>query len=363
MSPHGRGDIPSVQMIVFGVLTLTVVAVFVVALSTSSAAFSVYNHGWDGTSSIRGVADETRSHVGADAAEYQAVAADATVAFVLSPDSRYDPTDVARVSEFVQSGGTLVVADDFGPHANALLRDLDASARLDGRPLRDPRSNYRSAAMPVATGVANRSLVAGVESVTFNHGTAVEPNDASVLVNTSEYAYLDTDGDDRLGSNETLDTYPVATVESVGEGRVVVVSDPSAFINAMLERPGNRQFVRALSAQRETVLLDYSHATGLPPLVLAALAVRQSAPLQLGVGALVVGALAVWSRRPSLPSGVVSSDWGGRVRGRDPSSDAISPDAPVSSSELAAYLERQHPDWDRERVERVVAALDRRRKR
>lgn len=372
MGPIDRSPL-SVPQVALAGLAVAVLGLVVFTASTSGVAFSAFNDGWDGTSSLRSVADESGVDVksAADTTAYESANSPETVAFVLSPNSMYRPTEVARLTEFVRTGGTLVVAGDFGPHTNDLLRSVGTSARLDSGQLRDVRSNHRSAAMPVATGVANHSLVAGVESVTLNYGTAVEPRGATTLVNSSEYAYLDTDGNATLDASETVGAYPVATVESVGAGRVVVVSDPSVFINAMLDRPGNRQFARSLMAGHRTLLLDYSHAeSALPPLVSAVLVVRQSALLQLGVGALAVGALAVWSRRPSLGLGIASSDLASRVRKwlprswRGATADAINadlPDVQVSATELAAYLERRHPEWNRERVKRVVAALERRR--
>lgn len=345
-----RGDGLAVPHVVLAGLTLAVVVGVAVAGATSSASYGPYNDEWDGTTDLRSMADDTgtRVELAHDTATYSSVPADDAVAFVLSPDQRYRPTELARVTDFVERGGTLVVADDYGPHSNDLLRSVGTSARLDGRPLYDVRSNYRSSAMPVATPVDGHPFVAGVESVTLNYGTAVDPGDATPLVETSEHAYLDADRDGEFGQNETLDNRTVATVESVGDGRVVVVGDSSAFINAMLDRPGNRAFVRALVAQHGTVVLDHSHTGSLPPLALAVLVVRGSTLAQFGLGLLAVGALAAWARRAV----------GTR---REPT--ALADDARLPRSELAESLERRHPDWDRERIERVVSAVERRRER
>jgi hypothetical protein len=376
----------SVPKAVLVALAVMLAGAVVVSVSTSTASYGPYNHDWDGTTAVRSMAADADADVELvhETSAYSSVPPGDAVAFVLSPDSPYRPSEATRVTDFVRSGGTLVVADDYGPHANELLRQLGTSARLDGRPVRDIRSNYRSPAMPVATPVADHPFVAGVESVTFNHGTVVEPGEATPLVNTSEHAYVDADWNGGLGPNETLENHTVATVERVGEGQVVVVGDASAFINAMVERPGNRNFVRVLLSGHGTVVLDHSHTDGLPPAVLAVLVVRESAALQFGLGTLAVGALAVWSRRPDLVRGRVSGRtsaffgsvsrrwlWGvspsdgvslsdgiGVVESSDDGLDASS-DLRPSASELAAHLEREHPDWDHERVERVVSAMDR----
>lgn len=393
----GWRDRLSVPSAVLAALVVAVAIVFVSAGTTATASYSPYNDDWDGTTDLRTMAQTTGATVelAHETAAYAETTPSETVAVVLSPDAAYRPDEATRLTDFVRSGGTLVVADDYGPHANGLLGQLNASARLDGRPVRDVREHYRSAGLPVAYPVADHPFVADVESVTLNHGTVVEPGEATPLVNTSEYASLDADEDGALGPNETLETHAVATVERVGEGQVVVVGDASVFINAMVERSGNRNFVRALLSGYGTVVLDHSHTEDLPPAVLAVFVLRESAALQFGLGTVAVGALAVWSRRSSLGSDRVPRLVAGRIRGwvsgRDSSllgsalgrwrGDASAPpttsasrpasssplrsssssDVRATPSELAAHLEREHPDWDRERVERVAAAMVQRR--
>lgn len=365
----------TIPQLVLAALAVAVLVVAALAGSSSSAALSPYNADWDGASDLRSMAsDRGEVVVARETDAYDSVPARGTVAFVLSPDSGYSSSELLAVSRFVRNGGTLVVADDFGPHANELLRVLGASARLDGRPLRDPRSNYRTPAMPVATRVPNASLSAaggrgadgpgrsqvgaasGSDAVTLNHGTAVEPNGATVVYNTSGYAYLDTDRNGELGPTENITSAPVVTAERLGAGRVVVVSDASVFIDAMVEEGRNRAFVAALLSGNDRVVLDYSHARGLPPLVVALLVVRDSAWLTLAAGAAVVAALGVWSRRPDLLSAVPRPQ--PRRSTQNESGDVgVRP----TRDQLVAHLERRHPEWDRERVERVAAALHRRR--
>jgi hypothetical protein len=373
----------SIPRTVLAALAVSVLVVAALAGSSSSAALSPYNADWDGASDLRSMASERGEVVVAHrTGAYDSVPSRGTAAFVLSPDEEYSSSELIGVSRFVRRGGTLVVADDGDFHANELLRVLGAEARLDGRPLRDPRSNYRTPAMPVASRVPGASLSPGnaggpggqsvsgaqfgaasdADSVTLNHGTAVEPNNATVVYNTSGYAYLDTDRNGRLGPNENITSAPVVTAERLGAGRVVVVSDSSVFIDAMVEEGRNRAFVAALLSGNERVLLDYSHAAGLPPLIVALLVVRDSAWLALAAGTAAVGILGVWSRRPDLLS--AASLAGSRLRRRVSGlEERASAEVGVRPTEeqLVAHLERRHSEWDRERVERVAAALYHRR--
>ena len=335
-----------------------VLVVLVVGASVSTVSFGLYNSRWNGASALQEQADTvgTEADVVRDTDAYGGVPANETVAVVLSPSEPYTEAEAADVRRFVRRGGTLVVAEDVREHSNDLLAAVGADARVDGTLLRDKQFNWRSSALPVATNVSNHSLVANVSQLTLNHGTAVRPNGATVLVSSSEFGFLDTNDNGDIDADERLGTYPVATVESVGQGRVVVVSDPSIAINAMLEREGNRAFVRSLLGGREYVLLDYSHVAGLPPLALAVLLLRQSALLQLLVGIGAVLAVAAWVRNP---------DWRGRVaaRLRPDRADARASGGPLpSEAAMIEYVADQHPTWDRERIERVVRAARERRR-
>jgi hypothetical protein len=308
------------RAVLAGLVVLVVLALGVAA-GTSTVSFGAYNAAWDGASDLQGLAADqgAEAEIVTNASVYEDVEPNRTVALVLSPSSVYDRADRERIRAFVEAGGTLVVAEDFRPHSNALLAAVGAEARLDGRLLRDERHNYRSPAMPVATNVTeeaeatttNRSVTDGVEQLTLNYGTAVEPGNASVLVRTSPYAYRDVDRDGELDENETLGTYPVVTAESVGAGRVLVVGDPSAFVNVMLDRPGNNRFVANTFAaasvgpgSADTVILDYSHAGAIPPLMFAVLTLRDSVLLQLLVGFGGLAALAVGARWPGTLAGL-----------------------------------------------------------
>lgn len=338
-------DYPRALLAALGVV---VVLGVVVGASTSGAAFGAYNARWDGATQLRSAASGTGAEatILRNASRYGSVEADGSVAVVLSPDRAYGPDDRADLRRFVRDGGTLVVAEDVGPHGNRLLAAVGATARFDGGPLRDEKHNYRSPAFPVATSVpTNHSLTANVSRLTLNRGTVLEPGNATVLVRSSGFAYVDRNGNDNPDDAEILREWPVATVEPVGDGRVVAVSDPSLFINAMLDRPDNRRFAQNLFGAGERVYLDYSHTAAIPPFQAVILTLRRTPLLQALVGLAGLGLLAALGRG-ALREGVRQ-----RVgRGDEPAPSGASAD------DLAAYLRARHPEWEEARVRRVVRA-------
>lgn len=343
-------DIEYPQLI-FGGLTVVTLIVLLFAMSTSSVAFGVFNPFWEGAAELQDEADAVgaESTIARDTTQYGSVNATGTVAVVLSPDAPYTANQSRRVRQFVRGGGTLVVAEDFGPHGNRLLADVGASARFNGSLLRDDRYHYRSPAMPIVRTASNASLTQNVSNLTMNHATVLRPNGARVVAHSSSYSYLDVDRSGTISEGERLGSHPVITSEPVGDGRVITVADPSLFINVMLDRPMNKQFVRDLFEAHSVVLLDYSHATGLPPLALAVVIVRDAPVLQFGLGVLGLVALWGWFHR-DLHQWLPGSE-------APPEFENVS----VEADAVIEALERAHPDWDSDSIRRVTEGVITRR--
>lgn len=275
--------------------------------ATGTTAFGVHNPEWDGSAELRSVADETGTDViiAEETARYDEVDPNGTVAVITRP-GEYEGADLERLVRFVDRGGTLVLAAKDDAVANQLLEALGASARIDGAPLRDDREHADSPAFPVVTNRSDHPYVEHAEGLTLNHGTAIDPGSATVLARSSEFSYLDRTGDGEPSEEEGLASYPVVTIETVGGaegvdsdqqsgGDLVLVSDPSVFINAMLERDGNRGFAVALLDAHDRVLLDQTN-TGIPPLVAIVLAIQRSALLAVLLGLVLLGGILAFER-------------------------------------------------------------------
>ena len=310
--------------------------------STSITAFSAYNSEWDGGSTVRAEADAAggSSIVATDTEIYEEVQSNRTAAIVLSPNEPYTNAEADRLQQFVSNGGTLIVADDFGSNANSLLAELGFSTRVDGRPVRDNIDNTQLPDFVVATQVTESDVTENVEQITLNHGSVLEPNGASVLVQTSSFAYLDTNRNGELDDEESVQRYPVVTTEQLGDGRAVIISDPSVFINAMMEREGNARFAQALFSGHETVVFDHSHSGDVPQFIRVVLALQQNPLLQALIGLGLLGVIVLVSAY--LPS---------ILAGRRQSAEQV---LHAPRGQLREGLVGRHPEWDEDRLNRLM---------
>ncbi|WP_276253258.1 DUF4350 domain-containing protein [Halomontanus rarus] len=350
-------------------LAVVLVLALGVGAATSTADFSPYNSDWDGTSDLRAdvtSAQDVDGTLTRDTDRYETAQANETVAFVVAPDRSYEGEDLERVIDFVDRGGTLVVFENFAAPGNDLLEGVGAQARVDGRLLRDSTEYAESTRMPIATSTGDHRLSNVFDRLTLNYASAIDPGtgaedgdgDVTVLARTSNHSYLGAEDTD-LEEVEDLRSYPVATIEPVGNGTVVAVGDPSITVNAMYGEPDNAAFLHALYADSEAVLLDHSHGDGVPPLVglvltfrgspLAQLLVLGSAVAVCGLGATGhLRKIVTRLRRNAEPEGIDPDDVG-----------LERPKSELSRDERIAFVEERYPDWDDDRVERVIDALNR----
>jgi hypothetical protein len=72
-------------------------------------------------------------------------------------------------------------------------------------------------------------------------------------------SWIDKNGNKRINSDEMMGRFAVMAQEKAGKGEIIVLSDPSIFINAMQD-PGanwdNRQLVRNLAGNAGPLLID-----------------------------------------------------------------------------------------------------------
>ncbi|TYT60484.1 DUF4350 domain-containing protein [Natrialba swarupiae] len=346
---------PTVLLVALvGVLLVTLF----VAVSTSGAAFGLFNPSWDGTSEFRGAIEDdpdTELLLLEEAVDYPTDTANESVAFIIAPDEEYDDESIDAIETFLDHGGTLIVLDN-RETVNPLLSAIGSDARIEAGVVLDDRHYDNGPAMPVVSPTGEHGYTSDVDRLTLNHAAVVESETATPIVSTSDYAYLAASPSAELDSDSNLTSYPVATVESVSDGEVVVVSDPSIAINAMYETSDNSEFVSNLYTDREYVLLDSSHTGMVPPLIAVRETVRHSPLAHGSLGLFTVVTIAIASSARARGIRAVSRRYLSSRR-----DDSRPETRERSDEELAATLRNRHPELNDERAHKLIAAFNRSR--
>ena len=354
---------PVPRLLLVALVSMFCIILFVV-VSSSTAGFSAYNPDWDGTSEFRQLAAEHGEiTVATNGSQYKQQEPATTVAFISAPETNYSSRDIANIQQFVSDGGILIVADNYGAHGNVLLDSLGAHARFDRRVLKDDRNTFRSPTTPIVSDVGTHEYVSEVDALTLNYGTAIVPNGATPIANSSDFSYLVENENATAETADDLQQYPVVTVEPIGEGQVVAIGDPSLFINTMLDEPDNRAFATTLVSHRAHTLIDRSHTGAVPPLIQVLLLIRSSPLVATGLLVTVLVMISIGGRENGDEKIGFISDYirDTRLVARLGYSDSVSDiesEIPETNRDiLKAHIQRRHPEWDEDQIETVLEGV------
>lgn len=179
--------------------------------------YDPHSTAWNGMASFVGLAEGMGFEVtSVSSLEWSDLGPDEILVLVY-PQQRVDPT---RLGAYVQAGGNVVIADDFGDGKDA----MEALGLLRAEPISPRASRYYEGRMyaPIATPKADHPIASQVVDVITNHPAALTRIEGATAV---------------IGFDEGA----VVVAGERGSGRFVAVSDPSIFINRMQQFPGDVQ--------------------------------------------------------------------------------------------------------------------------
>jgi hypothetical protein len=263
----------ALMMATVGLFLLTLVSP---VLSTTTD-FSIYNSGWNGTSSIAKATYELGNFV--PTLSTQATDTDMTIVhldleefdlqpstdtlIVLGPSRDFSPSDGEVVRRFVTAGGVLVLADDFGT-GNGLLEAIGASSRFSGKLMMDLSFDKRPE-FSVCFSFTEDPLTNGLSKILLNHPSSITVSgaDTTVVAESSIASWLDLNGDSVRDVAEPKGPFPIMARERIGNGTAILLSDPSVLINGMVTQLDNgvlaANLVSVACDHRTSVFFDESH--------------------------------------------------------------------------------------------------------
>jgi hypothetical protein len=206
------------------------------------------------------------------------------------------PAELEEVKHFVTQGGTLVLADDYG-FGNRILEYMGLKARFSGGVLLDPLFCYKNKWLPRISRLSPSSITSDTKSLILNHATSLTDVDASdVLALSSSFSFLDRNDNQVWDEGEPNGPLPVIAQYDQGSGNIILVSDPSLFINSMEEIESNRTLIQNLAnINPGQLFIDQSHlpTSNLDQTKSGLTVIRDAVSSPVGAISLVILALAV----------------------------------------------------------------------
>ena len=182
---------------------------------------------------------------------------------ILIPSLEFTPAELGELNSFVTKGGTLVLADDYG-YGNQILEYMRLKARFSGQVLLDPLYSYKNKWFPRISHIISNPVTSNIESLVLNHATCLTDVETSdVLALSSSFSFLDLNDNQAWDEGEPTGLLPVISQHNLGGGRIILISDPSIFINSMETLESNYTLTQNIAALTTSeLLIDQSH---LPP--------------------------------------------------------------------------------------------------
>jgi hypothetical protein len=347
----------------YALIAAIVVVAFLISvplLNTTKEDFSTYNTAWNGASDAKALASSD-GYTTRSVFALSEIGSGDGVLFMLNPNSSvsFSASDASTLQSFVKNGGVLVLANDFG-NGNAVLSGLGVSAaRFNGSLLEDNVSKGVDAAHPLITDVNASGITAGVHELYFNYGTALDVSgtNVTVLARSAPTSYLSTSATANLSA--TTGAHPVLATFTYGDGRIVLLSDPSVFINDMLGQADNQQLLTSMFANltggntAAPIMFDESHRASAPVWSLLYDRINADDTVKYTVIVLVSAAFVIGINATAL----VRRQRQGQGKDMAPAPG----DVPTNEAAVIADIVRAHPGWRRARVKGFLKQLQQRR--
>lgn len=213
--------------LVFAGIFLLIVPLAVPVIKTS-VDFSMFNTNWNGCSEFAKVLFD-RGKLVPVLYPYNSIDLKREgVLIVVGPDVRFSSLEIEEVRDFIEEGGTLFIADDFGL-ANSLLEGLEVKGKFSDKPLGDIFYCKR-ADFPVVARIEDPQLSYGVEKLVLNIPSVITGLEGEEEVFSSKVSVV--------GEGKNRRSYPILAEIRYGAGRVILLSDPDILINDMAAENG-----------------------------------------------------------------------------------------------------------------------------
>ncbi len=242
---------------------LVVYPMFVTSWSSRPSQLSAYGDDWndlsDFVADLRQADHTVKSLVSSPIIFNEMSKSDKnnSVLVIVGVEKEYSEVEAGALRDYMKDGGNIILADDFG-YGNSVFRGpYDAGVKFYGDQLydmnrwTDPGHPHNASYAIIDVDIPTLGFTG--KQLLFSSATALQINaggKALSLASSSQQSFVDKDGDGEGGAaevaNKTVGGVPVIAEVTAGSGRMIVISDPSIFINQEYGELDNREFIMAV---------------------------------------------------------------------------------------------------------------------
>ena len=221
------------------------------------------NNGWNGCSQIYAITPRPQLLY-----SYETPLPNATsLITIIGPRIPFESSETAELRSFMENGGTVLLADDFGT-GNGLLQGLNVSARFSGQAIADLYFYSRTPSFPLVSDFVPDPLNRNITALIMDHPTYIEILNSSLvkaIALSSPFSFIDLHNNGTLSPNENTQAYPVIATARIGAGLLVMVANANMFDNELVGLFNNQLFFRnLLRIGSGTTLFDLAHLPSAP---------------------------------------------------------------------------------------------------
>ena len=332
----------------------------------NTADFSMYNSGWNGCSDLAVETyklgklvplltynTSTLTPVQGSFISYTCNPENTTI-ISIGPRETFSDADAQYIDWFLTNGGIVFLADDFGT-ANSLLDKLNTTTRFSNKLLLDLSFEKNASFVTIYTfPETNNSMTENISSILANYPSSlVVSKNAEVLSYSSQFSWLDSTVNGKHDDMEMQGPFPIFSVEDYGKGKLIVCSTPSVFINSMKPYLDNSLFIEqilsSITLQRPAVIIDEAHRDVAVPFTMA-ITFLHTVDDSLKISIVLLVVIVYVLLFTSIPKQSIQY-----LMNHLPI-----PQRENQSPELLSLVDRiiaNHPEWDREALERIIQRM------
>jgi hypothetical protein len=223
---------------------ILIIVLYVLYYIPSVQVFGDLNPYWNGLSLLKSKLNATRL----TAYSYLPTLGQDYALIIIGPQKPFHTEEVASIEQFLNNGGLLILADNFGT-GNQLINSLGLDARFGNQTLNDPVFNFGNPLILYAF-----SSIKNIKNLTLYYSTYLMlGSNYNLIASTSIFSYIKVNN-----TSEKFGPFPVIASIAYGKGKVILIASPYIWVNSFIDKGENEKLLYFL-IQNRTAILDVSH--------------------------------------------------------------------------------------------------------